>query len=813
MARLVAGQGFALDFDESRLTTGFVADAFALVPDATALLVGATSATIVRQVAERVHRTILNYTNSGTTISVTGLTDQDATGALRYRIEGASVSLTSGTLDRLGARLFQQIDTFVGSTGNDSVYLGVPGGRSFDGGSGTDRAIYTADPRRYVWRNGSYLAETPVVVALDDSARRYAVVSGIATDVLTDVERVTIDGTTSTLTAVAFDARAYLAANRDLAIAFGNDAVAAARHYAWAGRNEGRATSGFDLLGYLGANPDLLAAFGTDLVRAQIHYISYGAREGRGTGFDPYGYLAANPDVAAALGADPLAALSHYGHYGLAEKRATSFDALGYLAANRDLIAAFGADTVAATRHYILNGRLEGRSTAFDAAAYLAANPDVATVVGGNLDAAKRHYITSGFREGRRLASVSVSDALLPQAATTAFTGTTGNDTVSGTSGDDTVDGKAGIDTFVLTGTLASYALSFDTNGSLVVVGADGNDTLTNVEMLQATDGLYPIASLVSVSQPSLTGLTASTGATTGNDYLIGTVSADILGGGSGDDTITGLGGNDALFGNTGSDVLLGGDGNDTLEGGAGADRLFGGAGNDLLRGDLINTTGNDTLVGEDGDDWLDAGSGNDWLDGGSGTDTLYGGLGGDSLRGGNGDDLLFGDVYSDRTHEITVDATDTVTVYEDVLLGGAGNDTLVGGYGADLMDGGTGVDYFSIRNLSESTLDAPDVIINFNGSTVAEKALQGLASYATIGAEGDRIDVSDIDAIASTSSANDAFAFIGTAAFSAAGQLRYQTVGSVTQIEGEVTGDGVADFRVQVNITNYSFTIFDFVL
>lgn len=813
MARLVAGQGFALDFDESRLSAGFVADAFALIPEATALLVGATSATIIRQVSGRAHRTILSYTNSGTSVLVTGLTDQDAAGTLRYRIEGASVSLTSGTLDRLGARLFQQIDAFVGSSGDDSVYLGVPGGRSFDGGTGTDRAVYTADPRRYVWQNGSSLAETPVVVALDDSARRYAVVSGVATDVLTDVERITIEGVTTTLTAAAFDARAYLAANRDLAVAFGNDVVAAARHYAWAGRNEGRVTSGFDVLGYLGANPDLLTAFGTDLVRARAHYITYGAREGRGTGFDPYGYLAANPDVAAALGPDPLAALSHYGRYGLAERRTTSFDGLGYLAANRDLIAAFGADTVAATRHYILNGRLEGRSTVFDAAAYLAANPDVAAAVGGSLDGAKRHYITSGFREGRRLAAASVSDALLPQAATTALTGTTGNDTVSGTSGDDALDGKAGIDSFVLTGALAAYSLSFDANGNLVVAGADGSDTLTNVELLQATDGLYPIASLVSVSQTSLTGLTASAAATTGNDYLIGTVGADTLGGGSGNDTITGLAGNDALFGNTGNDALLGGDGNDSLEGGAGADALFGGAGNDTLRGDIINITGNDTLMGEDGDDWLDSGNGNDWLDGGSGTDTLYGGLGGDSLRGGNGDDLLFGDIYSDRTHEITVDSTDTVTVYEDVLLGGAGNDTLVGGYGADLMDGGTGVDYFSVRNLNESTLTVPDIIINFNGSTVAEKALQGLASYATVGAEGDRIDVSDIDAIASTSGVNDAFTFIGTAAFSAAGQLRYQTVGTVTQIDGEVTGDGVSDFRIQVNIANYSFSIFDFVL
>jgi Ca2+-binding RTX toxin-like protein len=291
------------------------------------------------------------------------------------------------------------------------------------------------------------------------------------------------------------------------------------------------------------------------------------------------------------------------------------------------------------------------------------------------------------------------------------------------------------------------------------------------------------------------------------------------MAGGAGNDTLSGLAGNDALFGNPGNDLLLGGDGLDTLEGGAGNDRLFGGNGDDRLNGDIIDTAGNDTLLGEEGNDWLDAGEGLDWLDGGTGNDTLYGGLGADVLRGGNGDDLLFGDVYSDRTHEITVPLLTTGTnaglptvSHEDVLLGGAGNDTLVGGYGADLMDGGTGADEFSVRNLNESTLAAPDVILNFNGPAVAAAALLGLASYATLGAEGDRIDVSEIDAVAGVT-ANEAFTFIGTAAFSAAGQLRYQTAGAVTLIEGNVNSDLAADFRIQVNIANYRFSIFDFIL
>ncbi|WP_372400638.1 calcium-binding protein (plasmid) [Azospirillum sp. HJ39] len=835
MARLVAGPGFALDLDEARLANGYVADAFTTRPDAASVASGSGSLTVGRTVAGRAHGTILDYaaTGSGTGAAVrfTGLTDRDPAGALRYRIEGFDVALTGGTLDRLGARIFQQIDGFAGADAADSVYLGVPGGRSFDGGGGTDRAIYAGDPRRYALQDGGYRAETPVVVALDGSGRRYAVVSSRSIDTLTDVELVTIDGRTAAPAALAFDARNYLAANRDLALAFGTDAVAAARHYAWNGRNEGRSLGGFDALGYLGANPDVLRAVGVNADAALQHYLAYGAREGRTAGFDPYRYLASNPDVLAAVGADPVAALTHYARFGLGEGRsATGFDPLAYIASYSDLIAAFGTDGGAATRHYLTNGWREGRSATFDAVAYLAANPDVAAATGGNIQAAQGHYIAFGLRENRPLRAAAPLPAaalpfqFLPQGAPVgapvAVTGTAGNDTLSGSAAydalgnpvTDAVDGLGGIDSFVLTGALASYTLAIDANGNLLVSGPDGTDTLTGIEMLQATDGLYPVGSLVGFSQPSLTGLTVSASASTGDDYLAGTLQGDAIGGGGGNDSIAGLAGNDTLFGNAGNDLLLGGDGADSLEGGAGGDLLFGGAGNDLLRGDIIDVTGNDTLLGEEGDDWLDAGAGNDWLDGGAGNDTLYGGLGSDVLRGGSGDDWLFGDVYSDRSHEISVNADDIATTYGDVLLGGTGGDTLIGGYGADLMDGGAGADLFSVRNLNESTLGAPDVIINFNGAIVAEEALQGLASYATIGAEGDRIDVSEIDAITGTTD-NDAFTFVGTAGFSAAGQLRYQASGAVTLIEGEVNGDGTADFRIQVNIANYTFSAFDFVL
>lgn len=763
MAQLVAGPGFALDFTEDRAAGGYLLDGFRLDASGNALATGAGALSLVGQTAWRWHRTVLDYAGqagAGGTVDArfTGFTDHDPTGAVRYRIAGLDIALGSNALDRLGAELFAAVDTVTGGGGNDSFYMGVPAGRRFDGGNGSDRAIYGADTRRYVWRDGAYRAAVPVIVALAPGV--YGAVSGDgAMDTLVDVELVTLAGQTSAIANVAFDGLSYLAANPDVAGAVGLNLAAAAAHYAAWGRNERRAT-GFDTLAYAAANPDLAAAFGTDAALLATHYVRYGRLEGRGTGFDARAYLAANPDVA----------------------------------------AAFGTDTTAATRHYALYGWREGRPLRPAAAA----------------GPAPAETSASAVMEGWVMAGPEPGGGGIGAGVVT-VTGTTGNDTLTGNpatdalgdSQTDLVLGLAGIDTFVLTGAIALYGFTLDGSGRVVVSGPDGTDVLSGVELLQATDGTRPVSTLIVPTEPTFTGLTFTTMATSGDDVLAGTDRADVMGGGLGDDILAGGFGNDTMLGHDGADRLHGEDGNDSLSGGAGNDRLYGGFGNDRLTGDPIGVTGNDTLLGGAGDDILDAGNGNDVLDGGTEADTLYGGYGADLLRGGDGADILYGDVYSDRSISILTTATDLM---DDVLAGGAGSDVLHGGAGADLLDGGTGADRFIIANLNESTTDAPDVIVNFNGDAVAAAALLGLASYATRGAEGDRIDLSEIDASILTSG-NGTFTFIGTDAFSAAGQVRYQASGAVTLIEANVDATLTADLRVQVNIANYSFTAYDFIL
>jgi len=120
------------------------------------------------------------------------------------------------------------------------------------------------------------------------------------------------------------------------------------------------------------------------------------------------------------------------------------------------------------------------------------------------------------------------------------------------------------------------------------------------------------------------TGLTPTSGWTSGNDVIVGGPGDDVFFGGPGDDVILGGGGNDVICGGPGNDVLLGGDGNDRLVGGAGDDVLLGENGNDTSFGGV----GNDVLVDQRGIDLLSGGSGLDNLNArdGFGGDQLFGG-------------------------------------------------------------------------------------------------------------------------------------------------------------------------------------------
>lgn len=279
-----------------------------------------------------------------------------------------------------------------------------------------------------------------------------------------------------------------------------------------------------------------------------------------------------------------------------------------------------------------------------------------------------------------------------------------------------------------------------------------------------------------------------------GDDSIDAASGNDTINAGAGNDYIQVGGDNDSVNGGAGADYMDGGNDNDTLYGGTGADTMIGNIGNDLYYvdnvGDLIieyspddgfdrvqssvsyklgqylenltltgtaaiNGNGNDLanlITGNDAPNIINAQLGNDTLLGKGGNDTLSGGADADNLQGGAGNDRLDGGDGADR------------------LIGGAGADTLIGGGGNDIFE-------FNATSESGPGVLARDEVNGFTGVGAAV---------------GDRIDLIDVYA--------GVLSFIGTAAFSAAGQVRVVASGTDTLVQVNTVGAGGAEMEILVH-------------
>ncbi len=348
-----------------------------------------------------------------------------------------------------------------------------------------------------------------------------------------------------------------------------------------------------------------------------------------------------------------------------------------------------------------------------------------------------------------------------------------GNDSLLGGAGNDTLDGGDGDDRI----TANNYTMP---SGIDVIDGGDGDDQLT-ADFGDLTSGL----TLVLDTTPGAT-TTVSNGTTIRNIeslYIVGT---------DHDDTISGGDGNDYIYGERGDNRLDGGRGDDFLSASRGNNILNGGDGND----EISVFSGNNTLNGGDGDDRLSTRGSVDVIDGGAGNDSWQGDfqalaapltldmvneegattvlpdgttirnvesiwIGGsahdDVIAGTNGDDLFFG------------------WDGNDVLRGRGGSDQIIAGLGQDTLEGGAGRDRFDYRSVDFDPAQADqDTIVDFSQ------------------AEHDIIEFG--------LTPNRKFSFIGTDDFSGvARQVRYEISGDNTVVYGDVNGDAVSDFQIQL--------------
>ena len=214
----------------------------------------------------------------------------------------------------------------------------------------------------------------------------------------------------------------------------------------------------------------------------------------------------------------------------------------------------------------------------------------------------------------------------------------------------------------------------------------------------------------------------------------------------------------------------------------------------------LTGTLANDVINGLAGDDWLDGRAGADRMLGGSGNDTYRVDEAGDFIREdiGAGYDRVgasLSRVLAANLEELTLTGNQPLDgtgnsldnrLYGNSaanrLVGMGGADTLSGGGGADTLTGGTGADLFTLASVNDSRPGSADLIIDFNRR------------------HADRIKLTALDAN-SQKPGNQAFAFIGSAPFSGAGQLRYvYDAGAATGIlSGDIDGDRLPDIQIDL--------------
>ena len=234
----------------------------------------------------------------------------------------------------------------------------------------------------------------------------------------------------------------YIAHNADIKRAYGEDDVAALRHFVNSGMSEGRqGNEEFNVDTYKKRYRDLRNAYGNNKKNYYMHYIWSGKKEGRsgkGTSeligavtkyngvdysavYDYEYYLEKNPDVEKVYDGDDIATLEYFVTTGMSEGHIanTDFDVHYYKDRYADLRRAYGSDLKKYYLHYMNHGKSEGRVGAdpeadsdtiyngidykdvYDYEYYREHNEDVKETCGDDKRATLIHFVKYGMKEGQ----------------------------------------------------------------------------------------------------------------------------------------------------------------------------------------------------------------------------------------------------------------------------------------------------------------------------------------------------------------------------------------------------------------------------